>query len=795
MRTATTAFVMLVLLAASSLAVAEDLSKKTVAELGKALDSDSATERDGAEQELLRRGPAVIEPLQDLLTRQPSPEVQVRAERIIAKVFVPTAGRVYHPAPGDKKQSGLQEGDVIFEADGLPIRTRYDMMVAESNNASVFRVYRKGKGVMEVTGLTATGCLRSPSLFEGYLDTVEKTDPAILNALYASATDNTNFADTKIVRETLAPHIQTLSTGHPVLAQLYLADLRVSGELGNPHPETPQRRNVIESLRLAKFQGGNEFSSLVEVPYAAFLCLMNLGECDKALEMLAEAEKRAAQSDDRSVREAFAAIRMECHIASSPLAEATAFWDANAAAMHEACHVTLSDPLGELARRVAAEKGPGEALAFVRKQPRRWLQKTLTAYYEQQSRLAVRADLDKPVRWVRVDTLPRRQQRATTDFFLDADLLTCRTPARIEMTVQVLRVREPGRYVRDIALRLAPANASGFFSLLDLEGTGRFRVQPEPRGQGDYLPTPPHQAVNASHHVVVEIREGGFTISIDGRPFHRVYGDLPKEFRLFTHASGLSAEVRDIRVFAPAGKSLSDEQAAEVAAAWATIDQAFANVDPANTKPAVDILQKHLAGVQSKDALTRLNARLNLLQQIATPEGASLLDKRTLALYMGSYWTAKNQTLVMEDYRLKSTANQHWPVPMQNMELSGLFTISGDGMFDLRLYFNGCNNEFIWFRPSDSAAGFHNVAFSIARDQPTSFVLRVRDRKAVLFIHNGDKPAASCDLDEPTTGYLAFQAKPRDKNDQVTLQQLRLRKLPADTALDSPARMPTAATK
>ena len=765
MRLGTTAFVMLFfLLIAAAPAAAQDLSKKTVAELVTALDSDSAAQRDAAQQELIRRGAAVVEPLQKILDNNPPPEVKVRAEQIIARAFVPTAGRGYWPTSDEKKQKSLQPGDVIFEADGLPIRTRYDLFFALDNDAASFKVHRKGEGVRELAELTNNGCWIYPGPYEWVLDTGEEPDPALLKTLNAFGRDNS-----KELREALDPLVKDLPSSHPVVAYMILMDLWVSGVLANS-AEAKNHLATIESLRSATFQGGTDFWSLPRTPYMAFVCLMNLGERDKAMHLFAEARQRAAKSDDPAVRAAMAAWQMEVHLASSPLAEARKFWDANAPAMHEACGFTLSDPLGDLARRIAAEEGFDAALTFVRAQPKRWVQKTLADYYEQQSRLAAKADLDKPIRWVQVDSLAPRRQAVATNFYRDDDLLNVRPTARIEMTMQTSRVNEPGNYIRNIDLRLT--SERGVYCLLDLEGAGQFRSRPNPRVMSSHLPTPPYHTITANHRVALELRKGGVKVEINGMPFQQTCFDLPKEGILFAHTSGLASEIRDIRVLVPAG-TLSEEQVAEVAEAWAALDKAFAQAAPDKAKQAADTLKQLLAGAMSKETQARLDARVWLLRGLCTPEGASLLDKRALSLTTGRHWVVRGQTLVLESQG-KAAAAHTWPTSMRNMELSGLFEITGTNPFVLRMNFSD-GEEYVWFRPGDSAAGLHKTPFYIAKEQPTSFVLRVRDTKAALFVNNGDKPAATIDLTEPAASLITFRAQTRNEKDTVKFLQLRLR--------------------
>jgi hypothetical protein len=541
---------------------------------------------------------------------------------------------------------------------------------------------------------------------------------------------------------------------------------------------------LIESFRHAKFQGGNDYWTLVQAPYALFMCLMSLDQRDQALEVLADAERQASQSDSQAVRSAIAVIRMEHHIAASPLADAKAFWDANAAAMHEACNATTFDPMGELARRIAAEESPDVALAFVRKQPVRWLQRSLTDYYEQQSRLASRTDLDKTLHWVQIDSIALRKREASTNHYQLDYLQRCRPPMRVEMTLQTTHVFEPGDYANYFTIRLISDNVRTI-EALGYTGWGGFRVFPGFRNL-DPLFIPTHRARTASHRVVMEFREGGLLVELDGVPLQRTCTSLPDEFTLMTHTCGLATEVRDVRVFVPTNKPLTAKQTREVADARTAFAEAFASGDATKAKTAADTLKQRLAGAPL-NARALLNARLGWFQDVLTPQGASLLDKRMQLMTFGDKWAVRGQTLTLDR---RANAERVWPVNMQNKELAGLIdTASDDEQFSIRLYVN--DEDSLWFWPAKSSAGFNRNMFGIAQTQPSSFVLRIRDNQAVLFVNNGDKPAATVELTEPASDRLLLRARPHGENDRATFLQFHLRNLPDGIDLESPATMPT----
>lgn len=120
----------------------------SIAAIADQLGSDAWEQREAATRELIGRGEAVAEVLEQRLRREADPEIRHRLRYVLSNIAPPQFAVLLVSAAAD---TGLQPGDVVTHVNGRPIRNEYDLRarVSAASFGAILRV-RRADGTHEI---------------------------------------------------------------------------------------------------------------------------------------------------------------------------------------------------------------------------------------------------------------------------------------------------------------------------------------------------------------------------------------------------------------------------------------------------------------------------------------------------------------------------------------------------------------------------------------------------------------------------------------------------------------------
>ena len=298
-------------------------------------------------------------------------------------------------------------------------------------------------------------------------------------------------------------------------------------------------------------------------------------------------------------------------------------------------------------------------------------------------------------------------------------------------------------------------------------------------------------------------------VRVDGRPYYTAFHALTPadSVRCRVSTSGCDAKFRNLRFYV-LSRTKADNPAIEKSLIARRNAIRLANA--ATARKSHRELVRFLAGIpETRRDRERMDREARLFEKILSDPGLPLCTKEVQETATGRYalrlGKPQGATMTFDSAQRSPKAWRKLSLGLvlpDDIELSGVLSVENpDRNTFLSLLWHSSvfdTKELVTFWPGRGKAvvgeyfrgglQLTNVDFS----SPLPFCLRVRGRKAALFLRFGAKPDGRLEGLQRTGDGILLRARLISKNARIHLSKLVVRHLPKGVPLDAPVRMPDA---
>lgn len=349
------------------------------------LDDDSYKTREAAHASLLKIGPPAGRYLRAALDAgRLELESKMRAEYILNFIHVPESGVVWRGRFGAKAPKGMQNGDLVIEADGRPIMAWEDWSRCAQNDAKVvLTCWRKKVGrfrvTVEMNHRIRCGVKNWPDWQERYNQSGHKGkwDATVMEAIRLS--NSGSLKTERVFRNAWKAGCRDAMVCHGIMATLWhrgdldgvaAACKQMAGEVKRTHPGGLYRYGTI--------------------PYRAALLQRARGDKKLSTRMVAKAYDQAVKADAWQAAGYLRGVQFLFTLGDSP-EKAPAFWKRHATEIRRMARYLHPSPVDSMAVHLSAGGKPELAVRFLAGEPKAIGLDWLLQHFKSQASLCAKA--------------------------------------------------------------------------------------------------------------------------------------------------------------------------------------------------------------------------------------------------------------------------------------------------------------------------------------------------------------------------------------------------------------------